>query len=238
MRETSEQYKRLLKNSAHIKRHRVFIAGREIPQAGGIEWLHTSADIFSKRIPTVGACVARQINLCVHPEGDIPRMAEIRVETQLVVMDLLTDTVLDESEWIPKGIFFIDTRRTNYETGAVTIHGYDAILKMEQPYLKDGEILDEWPKTMPAVVAEVAERIGVSVDPRTMLQDYLVELPIEYTIREVMGYIAAAHGGNWIITDAGQLRIIPLGGLPPETFNLVTEDGDAITFGGVRIRVG
>jgi hypothetical protein len=53
--------------------------------------------------------------------------------------------------------------------------------------------------------------------------------------------IAAAHGGNWVITDEGKLRLIPLGSAPAETNNLVTEHGDTITFGegkeGVSILV-
>lgn len=39
------------------------------------------------------------------------------------------------------------------------------------------------------------------------------------------------------MTDKGQLRLLPLNGLPEETNLLVTEYGDIITFGGVGIIV-
>ena len=49
--------------------------------------------------------------------------------------------------------------------------------------------------------------------------------------------IAAAHGGNWHMSDAGRLRLVPLLSAPAESSLLVTEHGDAILFGGVRILV-
>ena len=53
-----------------------------------------------------------------------------------------------------------------------------------------------------------------------------------------MKFIAVAHGGNWTITREDKLLLVPLvGSMPPETNYLVTEDGDAITFGGDRILV-
>ena len=94
---------------------------------------------------------------------------------------------------------------------------------------------------MPDVVADIASRMGVPVDPRTVINPaYTVGYPNDLTMREILGYIAAAHAGNFVITDAGALRLVPLynpavdhgpGGY------LVTEDGHPITFGGVRIIV-
>ena len=57
----------------------------------------------------------------------------------------------------------------------------------------------------------------------------------EYMRRDALRDIAAAHGGNWYISDAGKLRLAPLISFPPETGYLVTEHGDAILFGGTRI---
>ena len=39
------------------------------------------------------------------------------------------------------------------------------------------------------------------------------------------------------MTDADKLLLVPLFSAPSETNNLVTESGDAITFGGVSILV-
>ena len=93
--------------------------------------------------------------------------------------------------------------------------------------------------TMRAAGQEIARLMGVSIDPRTVLSTaYSVDYPAnEYTLRDVLRYIAVAHAGNWIITDAGQLRLVTFGEIPPETNYLIAEQGAAITFGGVRIIV-
>jgi hypothetical protein len=61
--------------------------------------------------------------------------------------------------------------------------------------------------------------------------------PFGYTMREMLGYIASAYGGNFIISDDRKLLLVPLGGLRSETYYLVTEGGNPITFGGDRILV-
>ena len=53
----------------------------------------------------------------------------------------------------------------------------------------------------------------------------------------MLRYIAAAHAGNWIMSDAGELRLIKINELPEETNYLIDEIGDWITFGGDRILV-
>ena len=44
--------------------------------------------------------------------------------------------------------------------------------------------------------------------------------------------IAAAYAGNFIISPTGELRLVSMFDLPPETRHLITEDGYKITFGG------
>ena len=246
MQTTSELYKSILADPSHLKQHRVFIAGTEYGHGGILSSVETTqawwankpevtGGLFTKGKLAVGCCVSRQLDIMVMPQGNIPRMAEIRLETRLVLKDLLTGKITSASEWLPKGTFYIDTRRTDSASGALLIHGYDAMLKMEQEYLADGEVLTDWPKTMPEVMAEIAERIGVEMDERSVMRNYLVEAPVGYTMREVAGWIAAAHAGNWTITDSGKLRLIGLAGIPTETSYLVTEDGYAILFGDTRI---
>ena len=62
-------------------------------------------------------------------------------------------------------------------------------------------------------------------------------LPVGYSSREMLGFIAGAYGGNFIISDENQLLLIKLGDLPAETNYLIDAAGDAITFGGDRILV-
>jgi hypothetical protein len=243
MQATNNIYKEILNTPGHKKEHRVFIGGVEQKILKKAETKHRSigsapivtGGLFGKKHPTIGNCVARQIDLIVKPESDIPRMAEIRLETRLMLQSVEGDALA--SEWLPKGTFYIDTRRKDTSSGALVIHGYDAMLKMEQDYLKDGEDLDSWPKTMPEVMAEIAAKIGVELDERNVLHNYSIEAPVGYTMREVAGWIAAAHAGNWTITDAGKLRLVPLYSNILTIGYLADESGNAITFGGVKILV-
>ena len=237
MQNTSDLYKSIRDNPLCSAETRATIAG-VLYEQDRLSPPETSGSLFPDGKPSVGNCISRQLDLTIFPAGrTIPRMAEIKLETRLVIKDTLTGEVLQASEWIPKGTFYIDTRETDKVTGVMTIHGYDAMLKAEQMLLTE-TTEDDWPKPMDEVVEEIAKRMGVKVDSRTVISHtMMVGYPLEYTMREVLGYTAAAHCGNWIITDAGELRLITLNCIPPETSYLVDEDGYAITFGGVRIIV-
>lgn len=179
-------------------------------------------------VQSVGKCGSAQLDLDLWGASNIPRNAEIKIYVRLVSGDTA-------SEWLPQGTFYIDTRSVSGEI--TTIHGYDAMLKAEQTFLAEGDT-GEWPRTQQAVVNAICTRMGVELDSRTVINSgYKVEYPNDYTMREILGYIAAAHGGCWIITPAGKLRLVTLGGLPAETNYLVDEYGDAITMGGVKILV-
>lgn len=245
MHVTSDLYKTILQTPGHEKEHRAFIAGVEQKILKKAETKYSNLNmpplvkgsLFVGSKPSVGGCVSRQIDIMIKPKGTIPRMAEIKLETRLVLKDFVTGEITSTSEWLPKGTFYIDTRQTDKVSGALIIHGYDAMLKAEQPFLTD-TTEDDWPKPMDEVVEEIAERMGVTVDSRTVVSHTLqAGYPLEYTMREVLGFIASAHAGNWIITDAGELRLVGLADIPPETFYLVTEDGDAILFGDTRILI-
>lgn len=245
MHVTSDLYKTILQTPGHEKEHRAFIAGVEQKILKKAETKYSNLNmpplvkgsLFVGSKPSVGGCVSRQIDIMIKPKGTIPRMAEIKLETRLVLKDFVTGEITSTSEWLPKGTFYIDTRQTDKVSGALIIHGYDAMLKAEQPFLTD-TTEDDWPKPMDEVVEEIAKRMGVTVDSRTVVSHTLqAGYPLEYTMREVLGFIASAHAGNWIITDAGELRLVGLADIPPETFYLVTEDGDAILFGDTRILI-
>jgi hypothetical protein len=144
------------------------------------------------------------------------------------------------SEWLPKGVFYIDTRETTRNGNGLdilSIHGYDAMLFAEQLY---PSTTHAWPMIDTAVVQEMAATMGVVVDPRTynlMTSGYMIPLPGSYSIREVLGYIASMYVGSFIMTETGMLRLVSITELPEETNYLINNAGDTITFGGDRILV-
>ena len=211
MQPTSDLYKAILQNPNHAKEIKLNIAGVEYGM-GDIVSCSTSGGIFSQ--PGIGNCTARQIQLEIFPLGEIPRQAQIQIFVRLVLSEQI-------SEWIPKGVFFISTREKNKLTGALKITGYDAMLKTEQTWLTADYATDMWPMPQSDAVADIASRIGVDIDSRTVLSaDYPVEYPTgengDLTMREVLGYIAVSNAGNWSITDEGKLRLIGYADTPAE----------------------
>lgn len=204
MQTTSELYKTLWADSSTKCQTAVSIAGTAYTEFSIIS-LETSGGLYAKKIPAVGGAVSREIDLAFLPGSEvIPRMAEIRISASLV---------LDEqaSEPLPKGVFYFDTRYLDETTGALVVHGYDAMLKAEDQYIPTDSPSGTWPRKMTTVVADICVRIGVTLDARTVINaDWEVEYPSDMSMREILGYIAAAHVGNWTITDAGELYLVPL----------------------------
>lgn len=196
--------------------------------------MEAAFQVFSDESPTVGNCVSSEIGIeMVKPVAEIPARA------RLVPYVRLTDGVR-YSEWIQKGVFYIDTR-SKVEDGStiekIKLHGYDDMLKAEQDY--PASTLS-WPARDIDVVREIAEFIGVSLDPRTIPiinRGYRIQYPTGYSCRDVLGYIAAAYAGCFIMSDLGELRLVTINGIPKETRYLVDNTGYSITFGGVRILV-
>lgn len=162
--------------------------------------------VFANNVPEVGCCCASTFDIEIIPDSRIPRMAPITVQTRLKSANGAI-----ASEWIPTGTFFVDTRRKERDGTTMRFTAYDSMLKADQPYLPNSSITN-WPANEALVVAEIATCMGVSVDVRTTLAGYYVDYPQDYTMREVLGYIAAANGGNWIITPENKLLLVKLQG--------------------------
>ena len=145
-----------------------------------------------------------------------------------------------ESEWIPQGVFYIDTRefsKADNRIDTLTIHAYDAMLMTEQEY---PDTTHPWPMYDDEVVDEIAQALGVGVDDRTwdvMTRLYRISAPLGYSMREVLGNIAAMYAANFIMNYDGELLLVTVNGIPPETNYLINEEAFAITFGGDRILV-
>lgn len=202
--------------------------------------VHTSRKVFSQDLPTVGGVIAGEISVeMMMPEDPIPRMAKLSPYVRIRNLEQTR-----YSEWIPKGVFYTDTRKKQEDAAGfirLQIRGFDDILKTEQDY---PESTLEWPAADTDVVQEIADFIGVEVDIRTldiMQNAYQVEDPAGYSCREVLGYIAAMYGGNFVMSDRGKLWLIAMGNASAddevETNYLINEEKAVITFGGDRILV-
>lgn len=234
MHSVSNLWRTLLASPGHHKEVKLVIAGVTYGEDKIVDGsLRIDGGLYSDF--GIGNCCARQIDFEIYPQGTIPRQAKIEVYMRLRLGEQV-------SEWIPKGVFFFSTRKTDRITGVLSVHGYDAMLKAEETWLDSSYDAKTWPMPAATAVADIAARMGVAVDSRTVLD---AAFPMQYpaddkgdmTMREALGRIAVANAGNWTITDEGKLLLVGLNSMPAETNYLITEGGSAITFGGVRILV-
>ena len=178
----------------------------------------------------VGNATAAVLTLEINQGETIPKQAKVVVQYRLMLDDARTD-------YIPKGTYWINTREKDGRYLKLTC--YDAMLMAQQDYLGD-VTADDWPQQETACVTEIAQRIGVEIDPRTQIgtgDNHQVSMPVGRTMREVLEQIAAANGGNWCITPAGKLLLVPFAGtgdvLPAVSGAPDCGDVQAIT--GVRV---
>ena len=258
MQETSSLYKRLLADPGHWKEYSLVIGesgvlvsekGEKITFGGtsilvassgadsgfrenAIISMSTQKNIFSDSNPSVGNCIAGQISVdMIKPAGEIPRRARLAPYVRLT-------NGKERSEWIPKGVFFIDHREySGDENKRMVLNGYDHIILTEDEFPSS---TNEWPRIDIDVVRDIANEIGVSVDKRTvqiMNKGYKINYPAGYSMREVLENIAAMYAGSFVMSDVAELLLVTMFGIPKETSYLINNAGFAITFGGDRILV-
>lgn len=159
---TSALWKQLWRTKGTVREYRFYINdtlyGPEAEVEHSVE--KTLFDEFG-----IGNAVSATLTLKVLA-GDVPKSATIRREVRLKNGDTV-------SEWIPKGTFFTNRRTKDGSTWTVT--AYDAMCKAEQTYLPD-VVTGDWPYPMKSAAEDIAERMGVTIDSRTVINaDYKLE---------------------------------------------------------------
>ena len=178
---------------------------------------------------SVGNTCSAELDITFWPKRSIPKMARI---VPFVIAENGTETKLGE--------FWTDTREKVGDR--LRIIAYDAMMRGNLVWVPRSN-LQFPPETglpMPDAVAEICRLMDVELDSRTVLSaSYGIDHPAnDWTLRDVLGFIGAAHAGNWIITAEGKLLLIPLFAPVAGAANyLADENGDPILFGGETILV-
>lgn len=191
---------------------------------GDIQSVNITHPLFESL--SVGNACSAELLMSFWPKQEPPRMAEI----------IPYEREAGTDEWKQLGIFYIDTRTRKRDL--LSIVAYDAMLRSEQLWPSD--FFGPFPLLMADAVDIACQEMEVELDPRTNLnKTYSMDsVDDNDSIRNVLSYVAAANGGNWIVTDEGKLLLVPLfSSMPPETHYLIEENGSAITFGGDRILI-
>ena len=252
MQPSPENYDLIYSEGDYDFEYKVVIDGKTYTQ--DLIWsLKTSRSCISSNSYLIGNAMVGEIDLTVtKPRKDFARMASI-----VPYIRLYSRSRHIYSGWAQKGEFIVDTRPSEESDRItlLTIEGYDAMRKACQPY-PSSEL--EWTSTSPHafyVVKEIADKhLGVEIDgwaddpsnytgtckklydDRNNL-DHVVGFPAQFSDAEVLGSIAAMYGGNFIISNTGTLMLQSIFDIPDETFYLIDENFNAITFGGDRILV-
>lgn len=139
--------------------------------------------------------------------GNWPRMAQFSIRVRL--SDSSGST---KSGWVNMGTFYTDERQED-TYGNLSITGYDRMLMTEQYWtdkISEQSLQSGWPITSRAW-ANLMESAGlIEVDPETVLDNSatLIGLNTASTVRDKLKDIAAAHGGNWVVTPEGKLKLV------------------------------
>ena len=219
MLDRNATYLSLMANANHSVEWRVTVNGTDYGKdklaastGGGDALPRLTRNLFAGSTPTIGGCCAATFECTIfEASSNVPRMATVVPAYRLVNGNTTSD-------WMTLGTFYIDTRSVNKSTGALSLYCYDRMLMADGAEGKSYANLtefDEWPQSMSDVVDEIASIMGITVDSRTSINSgtgYNVDYPNDLTMREVLGYIAVAHCGNWCITPDNKLRLIPLTG--------------------------
>ena len=187
---------------------------------GGVAYTDISTPVITRALMqdrlSVGNVVSASLALAVRGAVNIPRSAAVVIEVRL-------NDGQTASEWLPQGTFYISRRMRDPVTGLLALECYDALLKANAVWTPSA---GAWPRTMAAVTAELAALLGVTLDSRTVIPSgaaCVMSEPAEgTTIRDALGVVAQAAGGNWAMTPAGLLRLVRVG-----------ESGDAVDVTGV-----
>ncbi len=188
-----------------------------------------SHGLFPGNEPAIGGCIAGEIDAeFLAPAFTIPRMAQIQPMVRVRNENL-------RSEWLPKGLYYIDTRETGQDDPkTLRLHGFDSMLLAEEIFPSTSGL--DFPALAADVVRLIARKLRVDIDPRTWnvideAGGFSIPLPVSYTMREVLGHIGTMYAGNWIISDDNKLRLVGIADVPKQTRLILADPLQVLTFG-------
>lgn len=171
-----------------------------IVPADGIVQLSTEHAIFADGL-SVGNVYEGGAEITLDGVG-IPAGADVNIDMRLVAGATVSD-------WIPWGRYRLYDKSTTTD-GLVYAAINDRIQDTEIDIME--AFPDQtYPVAMSTMLAQICAYLGIDMDARSVVSsDMLVQEPGHISMRQVMGYIASAHGGNIYITRDGKLRLLPL----------------------------
>lgn len=187
----SDLFQRLIKNPMREFDTKVIINGVEHGSNEVVEW-DIMETITESESYTIGNAIPTKFELKLYTQSIFPTNAEMKPYIRLI-----------DTEWIPLGVFYVDSRKES-EGGIWNFVAYDKLMQANQPWETELYL----PASMFQVVEEICDVLEIQLAPDTSL---MFEVPLvthEFTMRQVLGYIAGCQGANAKINRNGELAFI------------------------------
>lgn len=205
----------------------ITIGGTTLTANNGLEGIDIDWGLFADSA-AIGCAQARQITVKLR----LATNATVDNTTNGIgLFGRVTNTTNNiSSNWLHLGTFFISRRKKVGNVLELTC--YDNMLKAQGDYFTDGAEMGTWPRMMKSVAADIATRIGCTLDIPASLPDYPMEAPVGLSMRDVLCSMAAAWGGNWTCRGQGEVTGGPaLGKKPVLTLIPLSASGDSFVAG-------
>jgi|SRR5690606_10788724 len=187
----SELFQLLIKNPMREFDTKVIINGVEHGSNEVVEWDITET-ITESESYTIGNAIPTKFELKIYTQSIFPTNAEMRPYIRLI-----------DTEWIPLGVFYVDSRKES-DGGIWEFVCYDKLMQANQPWETELYL----PASMSQVVQEICDVLEIQLAPDTSLMFEVPLITHEFTMRQVLGYIAGCHGANAKINRNGELAFI------------------------------
>lgn len=187
----SDLFQRLIKNPMREFDTKVIINGVEHGSNEVVEW-DIMETITESESYTIGNAIPTKFELKLYTQSIFPTNAEMKPYIRLI-----------DTEWMPLGVFYVDSRKES-EGGIWEFVCYDKLMQANQPWETELYL----PASMFQVVEEICDVLEIQLAPDTSL---MFEVPLvthEFTMRQVLGYIAGCQGANAKINRNGELAFI------------------------------
>jgi hypothetical protein len=155
----------------------------------------------------VGGCVSSKLELSIKTDNLITNNAVIKPYVRYLVDG-------DPTEWIPLGIFKVDSRKKEY--GVWNFTCFDQLIVSQKAYKSD--LI--FPNTMWQVLVELTYNLGITwsddLDGMINLSYMIQTKPSDsFSYRDILRFIASAHGKVAKLNKLGQLAFINLSNKTP-----------------------
>ena len=137
------------------------------------------------------------------------------VEGDKITLQAMIAGDLGNTAWYNMGVFFAGRPDELYFGRVQRMECWDAMMYANSQYFTEAQLEtlpEDWTQTMLVALQDIASRMhSTPINPETLAlidPTFVITNPGRMTMREILGYIASAHGGNLIINDDGFLTLL------------------------------